>query len=170
MSDATQYPYPSPTTQQLEQHLSGSAVAAAAVAHGQQQQQQQDDTPPQIQDAPTLPTTTRRRRGEGPSSRGVANLTPDQLAKKRRNDREAQRAIRERTRGTIETLEKRIHDLETQQPFQELQAIIRSRDAIMAENEELKRRLANISALTQSLSGSHDLNGLYRAILSLPSI
>jgi hypothetical protein len=33
----------------------------------------------------------RRRRAAGGSSRGVANLTPAQLAKKRANDREAQR-------------------------------------------------------------------------------
>jgi hypothetical protein len=33
----------------------------------------------------------KRRRVASVSSRGVANLTPDQLAKKRANDREAQR-------------------------------------------------------------------------------
>jgi hypothetical protein len=33
----------------------------------------------------------KKRRAPGTSSRGVANLTPDQLAKKRANDREAQR-------------------------------------------------------------------------------
>lgn len=49
----------------------------------------------------------KRRTGAG-SSRGVANLTPDQLAKKRANDREAQRAIRERTKNTIEQLERKI--------------------------------------------------------------
>lgn len=33
----------------------------------------------------------KKRRAPSTSSRGVANLTPDQLAKKRANDREAQR-------------------------------------------------------------------------------
>jgi hypothetical protein len=51
---------------------------------------------------------SKKRRTAGSSSRGVANLTPDQLAKKRANDREAQRAIRERTKNQIENLERRI--------------------------------------------------------------
>ncbi|RAL61740.1 hypothetical protein DID88_002806 [Monilinia fructigena] len=45
------------------------------------------------------------------TGRGVANLTPEQLAKKRANDREAQRSIRQRTKLQIETLETRIRDL-----------------------------------------------------------
>ena len=48
------------------------------------------------------------------------NLTPDQLAKKRANDREAQRAIRERTKGQIEGLERKIQELTSQQPYQEV--------------------------------------------------
>ena len=41
----------------------------------------------------------KRQKLTSSSSRGVANLTPEQLAKKRANDREAQRAIRERTKS-----------------------------------------------------------------------
>jgi hypothetical protein len=37
------------------------------------------------------PSDVKKRRAPSTSSRGVANLTPDQLAKKRANDREAQR-------------------------------------------------------------------------------
>lgn len=37
------------------------------------------------------PSDLKKRRAPSTSSRGVANLTPDQLAKKRANDREAQR-------------------------------------------------------------------------------
>jgi len=134
------YPYPSPTTQ-LEQ-LAGAA-------------QQESDT-----FTPQRPPNPRKRKADGTSSsRGVANLTPDQLAKKRANDREAQRAIRERTRNTIESLEARIKELESQQPFQELQNAMRSRDAVVAENEELKRRLASICALAQSQGVNHGLNG-----------
>lgn len=70
---------------------------------------------------------SKRRKIGSASSRGVASLTPDQLAKKRANDREAQRAIRERTKAQIETLERRIHDLTSQQPYQELQAVIRQK-------------------------------------------
>lgn len=106
-------------------------------------------------------TNLRKRRASGtPSSRGVANLTPEQLAKKRANDREAQRAIRERTRNQIEGLERRIRELESQQPFQELQNAIRARDATAAENEDLKRRLQSVMAIVQPAMPQAALNGI----------
>ncbi|KAI2610899.1 uncharacterized protein GGS25DRAFT_480398 [Hypoxylon fragiforme] len=92
-----------------------------------------------------------KKRRIGPSTRGVANLTPEQLAKKRANDREAQRAIRERTRNQIETLEARIRELTSQQPYQELQAVIRAKEAVEAENAEIKSRLASIMSLIQPI-------------------
>jgi FtsZ-binding cell division protein ZapB len=99
--------------------------------------------------------------GDGPSKkkkmaggRGVANLTPEQLAKKRANDREAQRAIRERTKNQIEALERRIEELTSQQPYQELQAVIRAKEAVEKENAEIKRRLAGIIGMLQPLVGS----------------
>ncbi|KXH39352.1 BZIP transcription factor [Colletotrichum nymphaeae SA-01] len=92
-----------------------------------------------------------KKRRVGPGSRGVANLTPEQLAKKRANDREAQRAIRERTKNQIETLERRIQELTSQQPYQELQAVQRAKEAVEAENADLKRRLATFIASIQPL-------------------
>ena len=90
----------------------------------------------------------RKRRASGvPGSRGVANLTPEQLAKKRANDREAQRAIRERTRNTIESLERRIQELESQQPFQELQKVAQERDRALQECEDLRRKLATVASV-----------------------
>lgn len=44
----------------------------------------------------------------------MSTLTPAQLARKRANDREAQRAIRARTKEHIETLEKEIEELRSQ--------------------------------------------------------
>jgi hypothetical protein len=101
----------------------------------------------------------RKRKAGGPGSRGVASLTPDQLAKKRANDREAQRAIRERTKNTIENLERRIQELTSQQPYQELQEVIRQKDAIQAENEEIRRRLASVMSLIQPIIGAQGLTG-----------
>ncbi|KAI0484421.1 hypothetical protein GGR56DRAFT_613756 [Xylariaceae sp. FL0804] len=110
-------------------------------------------------DGPEDQRTKRRR--TGPGSRGVANLTPEQLAKKRANDREAQRAIRERTKNQIETLEQRIRDLTSQQPYQELQAVIRQKEAVEAENAEIKNRLAAIMALIQPIFLNHQAAGAY---------
>ncbi|KAI1751172.1 hypothetical protein F4782DRAFT_506061 [Xylaria castorea] len=92
-----------------------------------------------------------KKRRTGASTRGVANLTPEQLAKKRANDREAQRAIRERTRNQIEALENRIRELTAQQPYQDLQVVISRKRAIEAKNVELKAHLASIVASIQPL-------------------
>lgn len=101
-----------------------------------------------------------RKRKATYSARGVASLTPEQLAKKRANDREAQRAIRERTKSQIETLEKRIQDLKSQQPYQELQSVLRQKDAIQAENDEIRRRLAAVLSLIQPIVGAQSLTGM----------
>ncbi|ROT40225.1 hypothetical protein SODALDRAFT_338081 [Sodiomyces alkalinus F11] len=99
-------------------------------------------------------TDAGKKRRTGPGSRGVANLTPAQLAKKRANDREAQRAIRERTKHQIEQLERRIQELTSQQPYQDLQVALRAKEAVEAENVEIKRRLASIVSLLQPLISS----------------
>lgn len=100
-------------------------------------------------------STVKKRRASTAGSRGVANLTPEQLAKKRANDREAQRAIRERTKGQIETLEKRIEELTSQQPYQELQHAIRQKEMVEAENEDIKKKLASALSILQPLLGSY---------------
>ncbi|KAI5863420.1 hypothetical protein GGS23DRAFT_566844 [Durotheca rogersii] len=102
-----------------------------------------------------------KKRRTGPSSRGVANLTPEQLAKKRANDREAQRAIRERTRNQIEALERRIRELTSQQPYQELQAAIRAKEAVEAENADIKNRLASVMSLIQPVLSSQQAEVTY---------
>ena len=102
--------------------------------------------------SPQQPSTKKRRTSTS-GSRGVANLTPDQLAKKRANDREAQRAIRERTKGQIDSLERKIQELTAQKPYQELQHAIRQKEIVEAENEEIKRRLITIQGLIQPLLG-----------------
>ena len=101
----------------------------------------------------------RKRKAPSSGSRGVASLTEEQLAKKRANDREAQRAIRERTKHQIENLERRIQELTSQQPYQELQAVIRQKDAIQAENDEIRRRLASIMSIIQPIVGAQGLTG-----------
>ncbi len=111
--------------------------------------------------AESLPPSqsSRKRKATSAGSRGVATLTPDQLAKKRANDRDAQRAIRERTKQTIENLERRIQELTAQQPYQELQAVIREKDAIQAENTEIRRRLSTVLTLIQPIVGAQGLTG-----------
>lgn len=104
---------------------------------------------------PSSSDQNKKRRTAGNSSRGVANLTPDQLAKKRANDREAQRAIRERTKNQIENLEQKIRELTSQQPYQELQHIIRQKELVEAENVDIKKRLTTVLTLIQPILGQH---------------
>ncbi|KAH7063313.1 hypothetical protein B0J12DRAFT_642311 [Macrophomina phaseolina] len=109
------------------------------------------------------PQPKRRRTSGQPSSRGVANLTPEQLARKRQNDREAQRAIRERTKQQIERLNNRIRELESQQPYHELQMALRAKEAVQAENDDIRRRLSSVMSLIQPILGTHGLNELAAA-------
>ncbi|KHN98237.1 uncharacterized protein MAM_03998 [Metarhizium album ARSEF 1941] len=95
-----------------------------------------------------------KRKKKGPGSRGVANLTPEQLAKKRANDREAQRAIRERTKNQIEALERRIRELTNQKPYQDLQAVVRAKEAVEQENADIKRQLACVIGVLRPIVGS----------------
>ncbi|KAK4226437.1 AP-1-like transcription factor [Podospora fimiseda] len=92
-----------------------------------------------------------KRRKAAPGTRGVANLTPEQLAKKRANDREAQRAIRERQRQKIEQYEREIQELRAQPPYQELQAVTRQKQAAEAELAEVKAVLKGIMAMVQPI-------------------
>ena len=110
-------------------------------------------------DATISPEPSSKKRRAIHSARGVASLTPEQLAKKRANDREAQRAIRERTKAQIETLERRIQELTSQQPYQELQTVLRQKDAIQAENDEIRRRLASVLSIIQPIIGAQGLTG-----------
>lgn len=112
-------------------------------------------------------SSKKRRTSTTTTSRGVANLTPDQLAKKRANDREAQRAIRERTKTQIESLEKRIRDLTNQQPHQELQSILKQKQLVEAENQNIKKKLSAALSLLQPLIGGNGGNGFGRTSPSI---
>lgn len=55
---------------------------------------------------------------------------------------------------TIENLESRIRELTSQQPYQELQAALRAKEAVEAENSDIKRRLASVISMIQPLINS----------------
>jgi FtsZ-binding cell division protein ZapB len=74
---------------------------------------------------------------------------------------QAQRAIRERTRAQIDRLNDRISELENANHYQEKQGAIQQRDAIQNENDELKRKIAQVVGLLQPILGnSHKLDGM----------
>lgn len=83
-------------------------------------------------------------------TRSVASLTPDQLARKRANDREAQRSIRQRTKTHIEELERRIQDLSAEHDEKNIEELQRRN----AELEEELRQLKEILGRPDSNMGS----------------
>lgn len=95
----------------------------------------------------------RRQSVSGSSGKkaGMRSLTEAQLEKKRANDREAQRAIRERTKRQIEALEQKIRDLESGEAFRQLQEALKQKDHIELENIELKRRLVQVLEVLRPL-------------------
>ena len=106
-----------------------------------------------------IPQVSTKKRRTSTTGRGVANLTPEQLNKKRANDREAQRAIRERTKGQIESLEKKILELTSQQPFKELQQALRQKELVESENEEIKKRLHAVLGIIEPITGGNGILG-----------
>ncbi|KAI0536884.1 hypothetical protein GGR58DRAFT_473643 [Xylaria digitata] len=104
---------------------------------------------------------TKKRRTGALGSRGVANLTPEQLAKKRANDREAQRAIRERTKNQIEALESRIRELTAERPYQEYLKLVCEKEAAEAKVVELKKHMASVVALFQPFLSSDTAEGAF---------
>ncbi|KAK4891322.1 hypothetical protein LTR27_010125 [Elasticomyces elasticus] len=63
--------------------------------------------------------STGKKRASRAGTRSVTTLSASQLERKRANDREAQRAIRQRTKEHIETLEKTVSDLRGSQESNE---------------------------------------------------
>lgn len=97
----------------------------------------------------------------GNKKAGIRTLTEAQLEKKRANDREAQRAIRERTKRQIEGLEQRIRDLESGEAYRQLQDALKQKDAVEAENYELRHKLAQVLEVLRPMSGMLGVSSQY---------
>ncbi|EGU72006.1 hypothetical protein FOPG_18198 [Fusarium oxysporum f. sp. conglutinans race 2 54008] len=101
-----------------------------------------------------------RRKG----TRSVSTLTPVQLARKRANDREAQRAIRARTKEHIERLERELAELKSEQGRdQTVQELLRRNEAIEKELIRLKETMR-----VPTTSSPYSAPGLTPQQLSLP--
>lgn len=85
-----------------------------------------------------------RKRASRAGTRSVNNLTPAQLDRKRANDREAQRAIRRRTKEQIDGLQ---HDIE------QLKMAATNRDQVLAEVQTRARQLEQENAYLRSRVG-----------------
>lgn len=80
--------------------------------------------------------------GSRGGKRSVTHLSKAQLARKRANDREAQRNIRQRTKEHIENLEKKVKELEEYNRSTSMDRVIRRNKELEAEVEELRAQVA----------------------------
>ncbi|OWO99627.1 hypothetical protein B2J93_4953 [Marssonina coronariae] len=81
-------------------------------------------------------------RTKAKGSRIAANLTTDQLARKRAADRNAQQSMRQRTRDHIHDLEARFKELKRQQAL--LEVAEKRTGKLETELEELKEELGKL--------------------------
>ncbi len=59
-----------------------------------------------------------------------------------------------------EKLNQRIRELESQQPYHDLQVVLKEKEAVQAQNEDIRNRLENVMAIIQPIvRGSSGLNG-----------
>ncbi|APA11632.1 hypothetical protein sscle_08g064020 [Sclerotinia sclerotiorum 1980 UF-70] len=86
-----------------------------------------------------------KKRASRAGSRNVSTLTPAQLARKRANDREAQRNIRLRTKENIEQLEARVEELINGRHNEaELEELRRRNEALELEVRQLNEALVQL--------------------------
>lgn len=87
-----------------------------------------------------------KRRPSRAGTRSVSSLTPAQLERKRANDREAQRAIRQRTKDHIENLERKIAELTAgDDTSSKLMHALHRVEKLEQENAMLRSRLGQAS-------------------------
>ncbi|KAJ5948134.1 hypothetical protein N7466_001149 [Penicillium verhagenii] len=91
-----------------------------------------------------------KKREPRPANRKVSSLSSEQLERKRANDREAQRLIRQRTKDNIEQLESQVAKLQNQvnemQPrCDQFDEMLRHNAALESEVRDLRQQMATLT-------------------------
>ncbi|KAL1978272.1 hypothetical protein VTN31DRAFT_1131 [Thermomyces dupontii] len=89
----------------------------------------------------TTATTGRKRDG---TRKGTRTMTPEQLERKRANDREAQRTIRQRTKEHIENLEHQVAELRAK--GEQMERVMQRNAVLEAEIAHLRQQLAVLNS------------------------
>ncbi|KAN0079583.1 putative bZIP transcription factor [Elaphomyces granulatus] len=115
--------------------------------------------------SPGKESTAGKKRESRPRTRKVTSLTAEQLERKRANDREAQRTIRQRTKEHIEQLERQVADLSVR--GEQMEGLLQRNAALEREISYLRQQLAAIGSgrlgsvhdgIRRSPTMSNDLN------------
>ncbi|KAI8946926.1 hypothetical protein F4801DRAFT_592967 [Xylaria longipes] len=107
----------------------------------------------------TRTTADKAKAGKRKGTRSVSTLTPSQLARKRANDREAQRAIRARTKEHIENLEREIDELRSQQSRDQTVRDLLGRNRALEEEVKQLRESLGIRTARSGLSYPNSYHG-----------
>ncbi|KAF1955312.1 hypothetical protein CC80DRAFT_91548 [Byssothecium circinans] len=102
-----------------------------------------------------------KKRPSRAGTRSVTTLTAAQLERKRANDREAQRAIRQRTKDHIDALERQVRDLSNQLETNssgKMMEVLRRNDELEQENAILRARLSHAVQALGMPEGSESSN------------
>ncbi|KAF4419613.1 hypothetical protein CGCF413_v013284 [Colletotrichum fructicola] len=121
---------------------------------------QHDDKSPadMTRSASAEPSKPAKRKG----TRSVSTLTPSQLARKRANDREAQRAIRARTKEHIERLERELEELKSERNRDQSQTV----QELLRKNKALEEELFKLRESVGIPNGQSYPNSVYDDNLS----
>lgn len=102
-----------------------------------------------------------KKRASRAGTRSVSTLSATQLERKRANDREAQRAIRQRTKDHIDDLEKTISDLrQVQDSREKILTATRQRNRELEDETSYLRLRLSEAGLGVNLPSSESESGL----------
>jgi cell division protein FtsB len=110
--------------------------------------------------SPGKESTAGKKRESRPRTRKVTSLTAEQLERKRANDREAQRTIRQRTKEHIEQLERQVADLSVR--GEQMDGLLQRNAALEREISYLRQQLAAIGS--GRLGSVHGKDVLFRRL------
>jgi TolA-binding protein len=98
-----------------------------------------------------------KRRESRSGTRKVSSLSAEQLERKRANDREAQRSIRQRTKNNIEQLEAQVSSLQSQ--IEEMRLRTDRYDEVVQQNATLEDEVSRLKRLIASFTGRPEFAG-----------
>jgi len=105
--------------------------------------------------SPSMEPEEPRKKGARGGKRSVTHLSKAQLARKRANDREAQRNIRQRTKEHIENLEKKVKELEEFSRASSMERVLARNRELEDEIERLRSHMSVKSSPAASVPPNH---------------
>lgn len=103
--------------------------------------------------SPNRDTPTPKKRESRAGTRKVTSLSAEQLERKRANDREAQRTIRQRTKEHIENLEHQVAELTAK--YQRYDEVLRQNTVLQDEIKRLRHELVIMGGRSQAYPDPH---------------